>query len=450
MKKIIATIISMLVMLCCLSSCIKLNVGNVQFSSTEIDSITYNSQEVELSSKSESKLLSVLDGKTWRRVEDNFNSANVPSQIVIKVNRTVTNNNEIYQKGNYSFRYMGDLDKGVFYLDNALLSSFTQCAVTTLNENDIKALKDVFKDFVKPNPPAPEGNYTLRVIDEGHHIYSVVPNNSSGKYVPDTEIKFYSNPLTDADLAMYVDEQYVGVQTVTETDGGYVWEFSLKMPARETTVKFQVKTVQYESLSALYPWINGLELDDIETVLSYDGLGSVAPRYTALNTYYIGNANDKQQTFEFLKNGTVVKSTDPYRVGVGEKALIIKLKDGTTRTLNHYAMGFSVNNQYYKYSSFPSFSEYYGNSFLPHCVFTLYNGDNLVKQNVEEMKNIVFSACSGDDYTREDKFLTYAFLMEGDKIYILNSQTFYIYADNQLKYYRILNGYTFDDILNLG
>ncbi|NLV28725.1 MAG: hypothetical protein GXY57_00980 [Erysipelotrichaceae bacterium] len=84
----------------------------------------------------------------------------------------------------------------------------------------------------------PTGQFKLTIIDEHGYIYD---KPEQQYFTPFTEIKLHSYPIMDADLVMYIDGEFYSKQTSIETDKGYIWEYTFKMPINEATLEFKVE-----------------------------------------------------------------------------------------------------------------------------------------------------------------------------------------------------------------
>ena len=91
------------------------------------------------------------------------------------------------------------------------------------------------------------GAFKLKIIDEDKHIM----NKSSALdtwYTPGTLIKFYANPISNANLVMYENDQFYKIQNIKKENDEYVWMFSYVMPAYDVVLKFEIETIEYLSL----------------------------------------------------------------------------------------------------------------------------------------------------------------------------------------------------------
>ena len=81
-------------------------------------------------------------------------------------------------------------------------------------------------------------SYQIKFIDENNLIYDLPENRIC---VPNTVFTFHAYPITDADLAMYVNGEKKCIQTNIETDDGYIWEYTFKMISEPVEIEFKIK-----------------------------------------------------------------------------------------------------------------------------------------------------------------------------------------------------------------
>lgn len=122
------------------------------------------------------------------------------------------------------------------------------------------------------------GAFQLEVIDEGNHIINKSPAIDTW-YAPGTLLRFYANPIMDADLAMYLNGEFHSIQTSIETDDGYVWEYCFEMPDRDTTIEFKIE--------GDYPLGDGVS-QKVETIIDI-ALRDSLPTDDALEWFYSDN-----------------------------------------------------------------------------------------------------------------------------------------------------------------
>ena len=75
------------------------------------------------------------------------------------------------------------------------------------------------------------GQYQLSIIDMGNDIIDEL-SNDEGMYTPGTKLEFYSHPIMDVDLAMYVNDEFYKIQDTIEIDDEYMWKYTFVMPGK--------------------------------------------------------------------------------------------------------------------------------------------------------------------------------------------------------------------------
>lgn len=81
-------------------------------------------------------------------------------------------------------------------------------------------------------------SYQIKFIDENNLIYDLPENRIC---VPNTVFTFHAYPITDADLAMYVNGEKKCIQTNIETDDGYIWEYTFEMISEPVEIEFKIE-----------------------------------------------------------------------------------------------------------------------------------------------------------------------------------------------------------------
>lgn len=144
-------------------------------------------------------------------------------QVYKEVNQTIPNNNGGY----YSFYgFYSSLDKSY--------------------ENTFNVGYKVEKDYTfyfsfvgGPAPVPPTGTFKLTIIDKHNFIFDK-PSENESYFAPNTIIKLHSYPILDADLEMYVNEEYHSKQTSVLINDEYFFEFTFIMPIENVTLTFKV------------------------------------------------------------------------------------------------------------------------------------------------------------------------------------------------------------------
>jgi len=167
-----------------------------------------------------------------------------------------------------------------------------------------------------------------------------------------------------------------------------------------------------------------------------------------LNTFYQANGSEEiEQSYKFIKEAVVSKQTDLIVPGVGSQSLTYNLNDGTAHSITQTAMGFCVNDIYYEYENFLSFSTYYANSFLWHCDFRAFKNEKDLNINYSDFKNFIFTSECGD-YSQESQYSPYVIKNGDEEIHIIDHKTFYTLVGSEKTIYQLIGEDTFDAILN--
>lgn len=127
--------------------------GNLEFSNTAINKITYDSETVSLSLEDSNRFFEILDSQNWyKATTTNTFEESISCQVKVSVKRTITNTNDLYDEGEHFFVYYGDLSNGEFFLDDAYFSSFSALTKTQINGDYTKTMRDIFSDYYIGTP----------------------------------------------------------------------------------------------------------------------------------------------------------------------------------------------------------------------------------------------------------------------------------------------------------
>ena len=142
-------------------------------------------------------------------------------QVYKEVNQTIPNN------------------KGGYYSFYGFYSSLDKSYENTFNVG-YKVEKDYtfYFSFVGGPAPVPITTYKLTIIDENNFIYDK-PSENECYFANGDLIKLHSFPIMDADLDMYVDNEFYSKQTTITINDQYIWEYSFRMPKQDVTISFK-------------------------------------------------------------------------------------------------------------------------------------------------------------------------------------------------------------------
>lgn len=293
--------------------------------------------------------------------------------------------------------------------------------------------------------------YVYSQFKAEHVKESPITNYKTGKSdcleIYNVSFKFLKTSISECRIDYYVYGSTDG--TVVYPDGtAYSFYGNAKCDTYDDIVDYLDS--KKAKLSSLYSWVDDVKLGNIESVINYRGLGSISPSYQkyALNTFYQANGSeDIDKAYKFIKEAVVSKQTGPLLNGVGSQTLIYNLNDGTAHSITQIAMGFYVDDIYYEFENFPSFSAYYGNSFLKHCDFEVFKNGTDLNINYSDFKNFIFTSECGD-YSQESQYSPYVIKNGDEEIHIIDHKTFYTLFESEKTIYQLIGEDTFDTILN--
>lgn len=70
-------------------------------------------------------------------------------------------------------------------------------------------------------------------------------------YTPGALLKFYVEPIMDADLAMYVNGEFYSNQTSKKDGDSYIWEYVFTMPAHAVKIEFEIVSEECSDLKSI-------------------------------------------------------------------------------------------------------------------------------------------------------------------------------------------------------
>lgn len=167
------------------------------------------------------------------------------------------------------------------------------------------------------NPRAkiiPTGQYELSIIDKGNDIIDEL-SSDEGMYTPGTKLEFYSHPIMDVDLAMYVNDEFYKIQDTVEIDGEYMWKYTFVMPGRDVVIEFKTISIEYTDVrNALN--IPNISINDIVEVRKETGAIGVAPgSFTDIS--YSTDMEDKNMVLSLLEMSVYEDNTYSWQIDGG-------------------------------------------------------------------------------------------------------------------------------------
>lgn len=158
------------------------------------------------------------------------------------------------------------------------------------------------------------GAFNLKIIDEDNHII----NKSTAIdtwYAPGTLINFYANPIIDANLVMYENDQFCKIQNIKKENDEYIWMFSYVMPAYDVVLKFEVETIEYLSVKNILN-IPILSTENVLKVRKEYGPIGVAPGNIA-NIEYSIDTEDINNVLSILEMSIYEDNTYSWQIDGG-------------------------------------------------------------------------------------------------------------------------------------
>lgn len=144
-----------------------------------------------------------------------------------------------------------------------------------------------------------EKSYSLFIDDENNYII----NDLKEAYKPGEEIIIQAGVLIDASFALYINGVYHSIQTVVETNDGYIREYYFKMPNEDVTISFKI-----DGIPAPMPIIERIYLNSFTfagDTYGYENVylpqGSLLENKDYLEDKYNINLNDEIVVLEDLE-----------------------------------------------------------------------------------------------------------------------------------------------------
>ncbi len=156
--------------------------------------------------------------------------------------------------------------------------------------------------------------FKLEIIDEDNHII----NKSLAidtRYAPGTLLKFYANPITNANLLMYENNQFFDKQHTIQQEDECLWLFSYVMPAYDVVLKFEVETIEYLTLKNVLN-IPSISSENIVKVRKEKGYIGVAPG-SLTNIEYSTDVDDINNVLSILEMPVYEETTNIWQITGG-------------------------------------------------------------------------------------------------------------------------------------
>ena len=299
---------------------------------------------------------------------------------------------------------------------------------------------DSLYDYNPREKIIPTGQYQLSIIDKGNDIIDEL-SHDAGMYTPGSKLEFYSHPIMDVDLAMYVNNEFYKTQDTIEIDGEYMWKYTLFMPAKDVIIEFKTISIEYTDVrNALN--IPNISINDIVEVRKETGAIGVAPGMLT-NITYSTDMEDKNMLLSLLEMTVYEDVTNNWQIDGGGYTLYSIITNNQRYDIEITNGYISINQKHYKFlGEYVSF-EYLSSQAYSFITYldnaTVYRLDWIYSDLVEaekicEIDNISSLEFVEFDWT-SDNLATHEIVTEFDSLYVYDSDVFYYDG----KHYKITN-----------
>lgn len=302
---------------------------------------------------------------------------------------------------------------------------------------------DGLYDYNPREKVVPTGQYELSIVDKGNDIIDEL-SHDSGMYTPGTMLEFYSHPIMDVDLAMYVNDEFYKIQDTIEIDGEYMWKYTFEMPAKDVVLEFKTISIEYTDVRNAFN-IPTLSISDIIKVRCERGYIGVSPgRLT--NISYSNDMEDKNMLLSLLETPIYEDLTNNWQIDGGGYTLYSIFTNDQRYDIEITNGYISINQKHYRFlGSYGGSFEYpndeeYLHSFITYLdTATVYRLDWIYSDlvyaekicEINNIGNLEFVEC---DWSSKNK-ASHEIVTEFGSLYIYDGDVFY-YDDT---YYKITN-----------
>lgn len=290
----------------------------------------------------------------------------------------------------------------------------------------------------------PIKTYKLHIIDDNDYVINK-PKEYESYFAPFTELVFYTRPIMDADIAMYVNGKFCSIQKTVIFKEEFLWEFYFRMPFEETVIEFKVLDEKYINLQELLdiPKINS---SNVVKVRYEQGHIGVAPG-SLTDIMYSTNQEDINMVLSLLEIPVYEDITNNWQItggGYTIYSIFTNDKRYDIEISNNYV---SVNKKHYKFKEelvpfkYPSNTAH---SYIAYIdTFVAYTTQHKKLGDFEGLSEFEFYPYNGRVVGEHE----YGYLeTEIGCIYIFNSRIFYIKSENTYSYYCISGEKDFREI----
>lgn len=291
----------------------------------------------------------------------------------------------------------------------------------------------------------PTGQYELSIIDKGNDIIDEL-SHDAGMYTPGTMLEFYSHPIMDADLAMYVNDWFYKTQDTIRVNDKYMWKYTFIMPAEDVVIEFKTFNIEYVDVrNALN--IPNVSFSDVTKVRFERGHIGVAPG-SLTDIMYSSDMEDINMILSLLEMPVYEDKTNSWQVDGGGYTLYSIFTNNDQYDIRITNGHIYSNQRYYKfigeYISFeyPSSQAHSYITYLDN--FDAYTMDNDKVGSFNGLSEYEFIAYPYDTLP-ENENLGYLETEIG-RLYILSDEIFYIKDGNTHTYFLVTGKKIFKDI----
>lgn len=294
----------------------------------------------------------------------------------------------------------------------------------------------------------PTDQFEVSIIDKGNDIIDSL-SNDPGMYTPGTKLEFYSYPIMDVDLAMYVNDEFYQIQDTIKINDEYMWKYTFVMPAENVVIEFKTFGIEYTTVRNVLN-IPDLSINDIDEVRYEHGYIGVAPGHLT-NISYSTDMEDKNMLLSLLDMPVYEDVTNNWQICGGGYSLYSIFTNSNERydveITNDYI---SINKKHYRfigeYISF-EFPSMEAHSFITYLdTFEAYTLDSTKIGDFVGLSDYEFIEYPYD-VIPENENAGYI-ETEFGRLYIHSDNIFYIKENNLHTYYLIVGDKNFSNIFN--
>ncbi len=287
--------------------------------------------------------------------------------------------------------------------------------------------------------------FEVSVLDNGNDIINNLSSHA-GIYTPGSLLSFYSYPVMDVDLAMYVNGEFYGIQNTIKVNDAYMWKYTFVMPACDVVIEFKTSSIEYTNIRSVFA-IPNFSVSEILKVRYEKGNIGIAPG-NLTNIKYSADFEDKNSVLELLEMPIYEDRNNNWNIDGGSYvcySIITKDERYDITISNGYI---SVNQKYYRFIGEYIFFEYLSleaHSFITYLdTFELFTMNGEKRGDFEGLSQYEFIEYFYDDiFDNENRGYIET---EFGIIYICNENIFYVKNDNVNTYYLIVGENNFSNI----